>query len=62
MHNIEKWSNTLKIFQYENRKIFKVHLAIFQHFARNGKDPNDLKPGANLLFCESHIYGSFWPD
>ena len=32
MHNVEKWPNTLKILQCEHRKIFKVCLAIFQHY------------------------------
>ena len=35
LHNVEKWSNILQK-SCEHRKIFKVCLAIFQHYAIKG--------------------------
>ena len=36
LHNVEKWSNILQKYCGEYRKIFKVCLAIFQHYEVKG--------------------------
>ena len=41
--------HTLKILRYEHRKIFKVCLAIFQHYEIRGQNSR-LKNNANHIF------------